>query len=538
MAADNFPKSTKADLNSWLSSLGFEVGNPFATVEAEQERNLLPEYFVDVDGYERIKSDKTIIVFAPRGGGKSALRVVLASHSAPTSSESKSLAIEYTDFSPLIAKMRLGEKITIDDHVNHLLRVGVRTLASALLGGSKGMDVHKTDREKVDRHILERLNAILPPVRSRAARWLRTFQPELMEPEEIYERLNALDTSFTPDWIKFQEHVRAKELNELLKQSPLSDNAIAVFMADLNDFSVERWDLAMTPTEKMLAFVAMVRSLGFVNVQILVDGLDESQETADDPWAQVNILEPLVAELRILEMKDVSFKFFLSLEVYKTIMERSTIRRDRITDEAVTVHWRKDRLKRLLDERLDVFSNGTIHELVQICQETYIEVEKGTTNLVGEWIEDEMLKMSQGSPRRLLLGGQLLFEAHFSRFGSSGLLEQEDWNIARENLLRKMPPVLLLYKNKHTVQVGELAKQLSPLQHRILLTLANNSNICDKQELIEKAWEAKEREGVMPATIDKAISRIREILGDKSDNPVYLRTIKGRGYQLVNCEIV
>jgi hypothetical protein len=248
-------------------------------------------------------------------------------------------------------------------------------------------------------------------------------------------------------------------------------------------------------------------------------------------------LEPLVAELRILEMKDVSFKFFLSLEVYKTIMERSTIRRDRITDEAVTVHWRKDRLKRLLDERLDVFSNGTIHELVQICQETYIEVEK-TANLVGEWIEDEMLKMSQGSPRRLLLGGQLLFEAHFSRFGSSGLLELEDWNIARENLLRKMPPVLLLYKNKHAVQVGELTKQLSPLQHRILLTLANTSNICDKQELIEKAWEAKEREGVMPATIDKAISRIREILDDKSDNPVYLRTIKGRGYQLVNCEIV
>lgn len=537
MTPDNFSQSTKADLNSWLSSLGFEKGNPFATVEAEQERNLLPEYFVDVDGYERIKSDKTIIVFAPRGGGKSALRVVLASYSAPISLESKSLAIEYTDFSPLIAKMRLGEKITIDDHINQLLRIAVKTLFIALCGESTKMGIRGSEIHDIDKYRLERLKNILPSARSRIARWLHAYQPELMEPEEIYERLNSLDTSFKPNWINFQEHVKARELQRLLKQSSLNNNVLAIFIADLNDLPSERWELVMTPTEKMLAFVTTIRSLGFTNVQILVDGLDESQETADNSWAQVYILEPLVAELHILEMRDVSFKFFLSLDVHKIIMERSTIRRDRITDEAVTVHWRKDRLKHLLDERLDVFSNGTVHELIQICQETYIKVEKGTTNLIGEWIEEEMLKMSQGSPRRLLLGGQLLFEAHFSRFGSSGLLGLEDWNMARENLLRKMPPLLLLYKRKPAVQVGELIKQLAPLQHKILLTLANTNGICDRQELIEKAWEAKEREGIMPATIDKAISRIRKILGDKSDNPVYLRTIKGRGYQLMNCEI-
>lgn len=535
MTPDNFSQSTKADLNSWLSSLGFEKGNPFATVEAEQERNLLPEYFVDVDGYERIKSDKTIIVFAPRGGGKSALRVVLASYSAPISLESKSLAIEYTDFSPLIAKMRLGEKITIDDHINQLLRIAVKTLFIALCGESTKMGIRGSDIHDIDKYRLERLKNILPPARSRIAQWLHAYQPELMEPEEIYERLNSLDTSFKPDWINFQEHVKAKELQRLLKQSSLNNNVLAIFIADLNDPPSERWELVMTPTEKMFAFVTTIRSLGFTNVQILVDGLDESQETADDPLAQVNILEPLVAELHILEMKDISFKFFLSVDAHKIIMERPTIRRDRITDKAVMVNWRKDRLKHLLDERLDVFSNGTIHELVQICQESFIDGEKGHSYLVGEWIEDEMLRMSQGSPRRLLLAGQLLLEAHFSRFGSKGLLELEDWHITRGNLIRKMPPLLRLYRKERVALIGDHEITLTALQHNILLTLADANSICERQQLVEKAWNYEK--GVSDETIDKNISRIRDRLDDDPENPVYVKTIKGKGFQLLNYEI-
>src|SRR4051812_38430150 len=59
--------AAQSELDSWLAHLGFIRGNPFATAEADQERTLLPEFFVDVEGYEQILGDRTIIVFAPRG---------------------------------------------------------------------------------------------------------------------------------------------------------------------------------------------------------------------------------------------------------------------------------------------------------------------------------------------------------------------------------------------------------------------------------------------------------------------------------------
>ena len=74
ISTTGYPQS---ELEIWLKNLGFIRGNPFATVEADRERELLPDFFVDVDGYEFIKADQTVIIFAPRGAGKSALRVVL-----------------------------------------------------------------------------------------------------------------------------------------------------------------------------------------------------------------------------------------------------------------------------------------------------------------------------------------------------------------------------------------------------------------------------------------------------------------------------
>ncbi|HOC20829.1 MAG TPA: hypothetical protein PKL16_04970 [Anaerolineae bacterium] len=71
-------------LEQWLKAVGFVKGNPFATANAEDERTFLPECFVDTGHYFSILGDpQTTLVLAPRGGGKTAYRVMLDSNAIP-----------------------------------------------------------------------------------------------------------------------------------------------------------------------------------------------------------------------------------------------------------------------------------------------------------------------------------------------------------------------------------------------------------------------------------------------------------------------
>ena len=530
----NSPNFTK--LNSWLGLIGFSRGNPFATSEADQERSLLPDYFVDVDGYEQIKGDGTVIIFAPRGCGKSALRVVLASYAAPVSPDTDILAVEFTDFSKFISKVHAGKKLTIDDYSYQLLRTGTRALFMAMCGPSPTSD-QGSDTLDIRRRRTRRINNVIPSTRSRVSQWLRKFTPEVLNPEELYERLHDIKSSFVPEWKLFTEIVNKRQLRDLIDRSPLAKDDVAVLLADINDFSTGDTGSLQTPVEEISTFITLVRSCGFKSVQFLLDGIDETQETANAPQIQADILEPLLAELRILEMPGVAFKFFLSLEAHKEILERPTIRKDRLNDKALTIEWNEKNLKDLLDARLDFFSDGSIRDLVQVCQETMMEFDKAQSpSRMGEWIEKEMLRFAHGSPRRLLTAGQLLFEEHASHYGEKGLIDMGDWEAARRELMQKMPPSLKLSQGIRIARVGEREVGLTALNHKILIALAKSNGICDRDHLALEAWGSIE--GVSPQAIDKTISRLRELLGDDPDEPTYLKTIRGKGFQLLHFELV
>jgi hypothetical protein len=282
--------------------------------------------------------------------------------------------------------------------------------------------------------------------------------------------------------------------------------------------------------------VALAHSCGFKNVHFLLDGVDESLETVNNPKMQADILEPLLAELHILELSGTAFKFFLSREAHKELMERPTIRKDRLTDKALTVEWGIEKLKALLDVRLEYYSDGAVQDLVQICQEAIMQSGKAQVPMrLGEWIEEEMLRVANGSPRRLLTAGQLLFDAHISNQNIKELVELTDWERAKKELDRKMPLPLILSLVANIAWVGEREVELSSLHYKILSTLAKVNGVCDRDRLTAEAWGAEQ--GVSPQAVDKAISRLRELLGDDPDEPTYLKTIRGQGFQLLHFEL-
>jgi hypothetical protein len=525
----NAPQS---DLDGWLAHLGFIRGNPFATAEADQERTLLPEFFVDVEGYEQILGDRTIIVFAPRGAGKSALRVVLSSQAAPITLEATTLAIEFSDFDELIEMRQRGQDLTAGDYIPRLLRAGMKALLETLCGSPAG-DPAGEEAIRNRQCRAARIAALLPPTRSRLKQALRLYHPSLLDPMPLYERLHALDPRFAPSWFEFMAAIDDQRLLAMVADSVLADDAIARLLADLSDFPDIPDDPGTSLIERLTAFVALIRAVGLTSVHFLIDRLDEHIETADEPGLQADILEPLLAHLQVLEFPGVAFKFFLWQVARDILLERPTVRRDRLTDRAVTVAWNMDHLRQLLRTRLIVYSAGQISDLIQLCRGVRVVVGRERQSIeLGAWMEDELLNAAQGSPRRLLVAAQLLCQAHVRRSGPSGLLEQVDWEIARQELRYKMPLPLQISADSPMVRIGDRSLKLTPQEQRILKTLSQAPDICARETLADKVWGGID--GVSDEAIDKAIERLREKLGDDPDASIYIKTERNQGFKLTN----
>jgi hypothetical protein len=522
-----------SSLESWLKSLGFSRGDPFAHIEADQERVLLPEFFVDIDSYEQIKEDKSIIVFAPRGGGKSALRVVLANSIAPFEIKSQKIAVEFTDFDVLISKQQNGQIITIDDYMTLLLRASSIALWE-LIGGTPiklGTDRHHICRE--------RAKAISMPVRIRLSNTIKVYHPSLLAPDHLFECFQSLQPSNKLDWHLFNQAACNRCLNtNFLAKIPDVD-PIVNLLADINDADPITTNAFITPTEKLAEFSRLCQRLGLQSAHFLIDRLDENIQMVDNPHAQVAILEPLLAHLPILEMPNIAFKFFLTRKTRDLLINRPTIRRDRLTDRSIVIKWQVEHLKNLLCRRLEVYSDGTVHDLsglfVSNSRNPTADGPKQQDFDVGQAIESEMLQLAQGSPRRLLLAAQLLFRRHIQRVGPKGLLEHEDWLQAKKELMQRDPPLLRLDRNSPVVWVGAYEKRLTSREHAILLSLVDHNGKCSRDELIKDVWEAEQ--GVSNQAIDQAVSRLREKLGEYSDTPTYLITERSKGFVLHNYEL-
>lgn len=528
----NPPQTPQSEIDTWLAALGFSPGrHPFQYTNADDERDLIPRSFVDVEGYEQIKGSKTIIVFAPKGGGKSALRLVLANQAAPLSPEKEILAVECTDFDLLLQKQHEAQPLTIIEYLYWLLRAGLKSLFDALFPVQRSTFTEIAVTKDIQS---KRAESLLPPARFRLARCLRQYHPTLLGAETLYERFNWLDPAFKPDWEKFIDYFHRKELHELLQTTPLHTNVSARLLASLNDYMIAADDSKVTPKEQMQEFVNLVQAAGFTAVHFLVDRLDETSTTASKPQMQADILEPLLAHLVLLETPGTAFKFFLSKEARDVLLERPTIRRDRLTDQALTITWSRERLKALLDARLNTYSDGEVQELLQLCREIKVKDSNSQDFWLGEWIEMEMLQQAQGSPRLLLKAGQFLFQAHLDQFGPRGLLEKEDWDVGKKALVKNSPPLLKISRHSSIVIVGNREVKLSSQEHQFLLILATANGLCDRDILAKKIWGSD----INDDPIYKIVNRIRNKLRDNAKDPSYLITERGKGFRLIHYELI
>lgn len=84
------------------------------------------------------------------------------------------------------------------------------------------------------------------------------------------------------------------------------------------------------------------------------------------------------------------------------------------------------------------------------------------------------------------------------------------------------------------VTVGGRAVDLTQLEFRLVRLLYRMSNsIVDKYEIVEGVWGDEHIQDVDDARIEKLVSRLRQKVEPDPSAPVYITTVRGRGYRLV-----
>lgn len=310
--------------------------------------------------------------------------------------------------------------------------------------------------------------------------------------------------------------------------------------ADLGTSAVELWQ----------GFAAMVRAAGFEMCIVLIDGLDESPQTADDPDRIVALLAPLLGTLALIDSPGIAFRFFLPQEINGVLRTHGWYRPDRL--QIFRLSWQSRDLQDLIGQRLTYFSQGSrvYTRLGQLCTDDF-----------AERMDVELAECAAGQPRVALILADLLLRTHCENPDPPARIRPETWRKALNrweqlrtdylsvdqhpaaSQIQASQPVgtthafsLLRVDTKHgRAWLGEqdITSEINPRDFSVLMALYDNKDaVCDQRKLAELAWPKEQIDGVSDQAVAAAIGRLRKNLGNYDPEQGYIETIKGRGYWL------
>ncbi|MBU0495982.1 MAG: winged helix-turn-helix domain-containing protein [Chloroflexi bacterium] len=493
-------------LGAWLSQWGF-IGDPFRDREASREAQLA-EYFVEGPHYDEIRGDaqnpQTSFVFGARGCGKTAYRVMIQNAGRPATRDSEFLAVPYIDLRRLRARVtgRL-DQVTLTDHLAEIVRLTLETLIWDLA---------------VDPAALARLS----DERRGIVRWLvQQYAPSLTRLSYLTDRLRGWNLTAVAQ-------VLEKDQDEVE-----SDPAAAAIQTILNAAPMPLDDL-ITPGEHLAELVGVVRALGIPALYVLIDGLDELAETADDPQEAIPLLlRPLIADLVLLEQAGIAFKFFLPADVAPVLLgDEFAARLDRLPP--CYLEWSEVHLRHMLAERLAVFSGGHIRSLDALADPS-----------ISGQVDARLIQRAHGSPRALMVLGQQLLTACATRQPTSDdavtAIEIEDLKaisgIDRPQQHGSLVALLSLDLERQRVLVGgrEIGRELTKREFAFLACLYQRAGrVVTRDEVRQVVYLNQDPSGVSNEALDSLAFRVRQKFEPDPKRPIYVTTERGTGYILNN----
>jgi hypothetical protein len=337
-----------------LRNLGFDL-DPFAKTNADEEE-LLKSYFIEPPFFKAVYGDlstpKSAVVFAPRGGGKTALKRMLEISSL----SDNFLCVTYNHFG--VSGLKI-EDIDLEYHLKNI----VRLLLVAVLSAAAERGIGNLSHD--DRHLVY------------------LFSKEYLSDIDITELKSAIQSVQNISdkakewWNKFTGPIGVV-LNALLTK-------IGLGSAEVEKFRAEGGKLGQL-TDQIGILGDMGIKLGHRCVYVLVDKVDENALTgvASNSF---NFISSLVSDLQVLELRNFGFKFFL----WDMLMDeyRSVARPDRV--KYYTLRWEVSQLTGMLSRRLLAHSASRVPSLEAIS------APESRTK-----IDHAVALLSQGSPRNTI----------------------------------------------------------------------------------------------------------------------------------------
>lgn len=317
--------------STFLGSFGF-TEDPFASTNAADEP-LIGQYFVVPPFFPAVVGDprvpKSNVVFAPRGGGKTAQKIMIERFAGQDKSF---LCVAYDSFPP--EGIPANRQATAEYHLYNITR---SVLLAVLL---------KIENDATAESKLQQVDKIL----------LVTLSRELLGP---------LNSAKFKDALNSIKSLGDKALDAWNTYGGAITTLINAIAAKFDFGKLEAKSAEFKPASESIRFkfealLQLAQKIGFKSTYILVDRVDELVFTARDAEAAFDFLKSLLIDLPLLETPGAAFKFFL-WDQMKDHYQEAGGRPDRLLE--YSLDWSVEDLETVLERRLQSYSGGNVNRL-------------------------------------------------------------------------------------------------------------------------------------------------------------------------------
>lgn len=311
----------------FLRELGFSE-DPFASTNAADEPRI-GSYFVEPPFFPAVvgnpSAPKSNVVFAPRGGGKTAQKIMIERRSA---ADGGFLCVAYDRFP--MEKITSPRQATADYHLRNISRILlIAIFADFERDPSLGWRLDDFERKLLvglSRELLGNLSS-------------EQFKESLSSVKSLGDKAHDIWTKYGGVIVTFVNAVATKfglDKVEVKGAGPAQDESIRFKFESLCRF---------------------INKIGYSSVYILIDRVDELPITAQNAIKGLDFLSSLLIDLPLLETPGVAFKFFL-WDQMKDAYHEAGGRPDRLIE--YELEWRAADLDKVLSRRLETYSDGEV----------------------------------------------------------------------------------------------------------------------------------------------------------------------------------
>lgn len=320
----------------YLNSIGL-IENPFQHTNADKESEIIDKYFISPDYFEDVWGDPenpvSNIVYAPRGGGKTAQRVMIEKRAQTIDNI---LTITYTDHD--LSKFNKIEDVKSNYHLEYLNRLLLLSFFDRL---DKLDDFDYTNKFSYkERQFIYKLCRVY------------LFETPASFPSQAINSLKSIGDHATDIWNKFRA-----PFSEIIKK--ISKNKGVEI--DLSKIELDK-KIELSHKDNLFNIRSFLEKIGIDTIYVLVDKVDELNLTGNNPKASYLFISELIKDLELLETPGVGFKFFLWDELKQYCAKDA--RPDRVY--SYQLKWTVKQIRQMLNKRLSAFSNGKIKEAAEL----------------------------------------------------------------------------------------------------------------------------------------------------------------------------